>query len=111
MQGAGVHLMSQAHAAELNNALGTSQTLFRRQLDGLRERLLASNAQADSSASSSASSSTPTGAGAGAPPRMGGSGPAPTLEEIKKTFEARRVSSAMQMKKLLASIDPSLALY
>ena len=39
--------MSQAHTAELNSALGTSQALFRRQLEGLRERLQASNARAD----------------------------------------------------------------
>ena len=41
----------------------------------------------------------------------GGSTSAPSLQEIKATFEQRRTDSAHQMKQLLASIDPSLALF
>jgi hypothetical protein len=104
-----VYTMSQAHTAELSSAMGTSQSLFRRQLEGLRERLHASNGRAESALPSGQATAAPARPAAAA--GGGGSTSAPSLQEIKATFEQRRTDSAHQMKQLLASIDPSLALF
>ena len=103
-----VRTLSPAHLAELQSSMSTGQALFRRQLEGLRDRLRSSNLTADAITSHRIDENTHVNQSASGAEKVGS---APTLAMIKEQFEQRRKQAAQEMKQLLANVDPSLATF
>ncbi len=85
----------QESALRMNSALATSQEMFRKQLSSLRDRVNTINS--NQSAFHPASRSD-------APSKA-----APTLQELKKQFELKRIENNKKLVELLMQQDPSLS--
>jgi len=86
----------QESTLRMNSALATSQDMFRKQLSSLRERVNTINSNPSAFNPSSSSNSA-------------GSKTTPTLQELKKQFEVKRIENNKKLVELLMQQDLSLS--